>query len=548
MVDELTTMKYDVINANTLAWLVCSGVSILANTWSILSVSAKQKKWKPLEFLICTLAGTHILNMAIPITMYCVITLRRQHSNYEWNEGLCKVFVSTFYTLTLVTCFSVTSLSYHRMWMVRWPVNYRLSNTKKQAVHTVMGIWMVSFILSTLPAVGWHDTIDRFYTSDCRFIVTEIGLGFGVCFLLLIGGSVTMGVICIGIALFQTFSIQAGHKADKNKFNVPTIVVEDAQGKRRSSIDGSEPLKTSLQITYLISGIVLIYDFLTGFPILVPPTRRYSHDETDMWTSDRIPSYLHRWGSSEDMIVSAHCSSTLPRHERRRSSLVSYHEESHHHHHPHRKRRRSEDSSHSLRHLPRVVCSNELYEDELRCFSRAEVINFIDETPLPSPRKSPRRASTISLIPNVYEHHAILLPHFALTDFEHEPQALRRLSDCKRGSSRGTSPETSPKPDRPGSGRKHTVASSSGRGSRERLRDGKPAEVPSAGRSQRSPGHSSCKSKRAGSGDGACSDWGHQKHLCKGESKGSTNSFGSTPSASSSGYITFRSDSVGSTT
>lgn len=125
MVDELTTMKYDVINANTLAWLVCSGVSILANTWSILSVSAKQKKWKPLEFLICTLAGTHILNMAIPITMYCVITLRRQHSNYEWNEGLCKVFVSTFYTLTLVTCFSVTSLSYHRMWMVRWPVNYR---------------------------------------------------------------------------------------------------------------------------------------------------------------------------------------------------------------------------------------------------------------------------------------------------------------------------------------------------------------------------------------------------------------------------------------
>ncbi|MEQ2247692.1 hypothetical protein ILYODFUR_011780 [Ilyodon furcidens] len=269
MVDEMTTMKDDVINANTLAWLVCSGVSILANTWSILSVSAKQKKWKPLEFLICTLAGTHILNMAIPITMYCVITLRRQHSNYEWNEGLCKVFVSTFYTLTLVTCFSVTSLSYHRMWMVRWPVNYRLSNTKKQAVHTVMGIWMVSFILSTLPAVGWHDTIDRFYTSDCRFIVTEIGLGFGVCFLLLIGGSVAMGVICIGIALFQTFSIQAGHNADKNKFNVPTIVVEDAQGKRRSSIDGSEPLKTSLQITYLISGIVFIYDFLTGFPILV---------------------------------------------------------------------------------------------------------------------------------------------------------------------------------------------------------------------------------------------------------------------------------------
>ncbi|XP_061639420.1 probable G-protein coupled receptor 153 isoform X2 [Phyllopteryx taeniolatus] len=622
MVDEATTMKDDVINANTLAWLVCSGVSILANTWSILSVSAKQKKWKPLEFLICTLAGTHILNMAIPITMYCVITLRRQHSNYEWNEGLCKVFVSTFYTLTLVTCFSVTSLSYHRMWMVRWPVNYRLSNTKKQAVHTVMGIWMVSFILSTLPAVGWHDTIDRFYTSDCRFIVTEIGLGFG------------------------TFSIQAGHKADKNKFNVPTIVVEDAQGKRRSSIDGSEPLKTSLQITYLISGIVFIYDFLTGFPILVvsfaslkfersynwmvlcvlwcsivqsillpmflwacdryradirmvwdkcvaimsndevdeensqdggihvdliydrpydyrsapeivtvdrnakyefstlergipqgypvreqqedkmqylqvPPTRRYSHDETDMWTSDRIPpSYLHRWGSSEDMIVSGHYSSTLPRRERRRNSLVSYHEESRHHHHQHhhyyhqpqvhRKRRRSEDAQ-SLKHLPRVACGTHDYrDDDPRCFSRDEVINFIDETPLPSPRKSPRRAScTLALLPGVYERHAVTLPHFALTDFEHEPQALRCFSEHKS-----------------------CTRSSPGKGGRQ---VGSPAGV-----SRRTP-PPACRSRA-----GAAADWAQHKQTSQGDSKANTNSFVSTSLASSSGYITFHSDSVGS--
>ncbi|XP_061538164.1 probable G-protein coupled receptor 153 [Phycodurus eques] len=649
MVDEATTMKDDVINANTLAWLVCSGVSILANTWSILSVSAKQKKWKPLEFLICTLAGTHILNMAVPITMYCVITLRRQHSNYEWNEGLCKVFVSTFYTLTLVTCFSVTSLSYHRMWMVRWPVNYRLSNTKKQAVHTVMGIWMVSFILSTLPAVGWHDTIDRFYTSDCRFIVTEIGLGFGVCFLLLIGGSVTMGVICIGIALFQTFSIQAGHKADKNKFNVPTIVVEDAQGKRRSSIDGSEPLKTSLQITYLISGIVFIYDFLTGFPILVvsfaslkfersynwmvlcvlwcsivqsillpmflwacdryradirmvwdkcvaimsndevdeensqdggihvdliydrpydyssapeivtvdrnakyefstlergipqgypvreqqedkmqylqvPPTRRYSHDETDMWTSDRIPpSYLHRWGSSEDMIVSGHYSSTLPRRERRRNSLVAYHEESRHHRHRyyhqpqlHRKRRRSEDAQ-SLKHLPRGT--HDYRDDDPRCFSRDEVINFIDETPLPSPRKSPRRAScTLALLPGVYERHTVTLPHFALTDFEREPQALRCFSEHK--SCTRSSPE--------GSG----GHGSSGKGGRQ---VGSPAGI-----SRRTP-PPVCRSRA-----GAAADWAQHKQTSQGDSKANTNSFVSTSLASSSGYITFHSDSVGS--
>uniref|UniRef100_A0A8C2C5P3 G protein-coupled receptor 153 n=1 Tax=Cyprinus carpio TaxID=7962 RepID=A0A8C2C5P3_CYPCA len=645
-------MNDEVISTNALAWLVCSGVSILANAWGILSVSAKQKKWKPLEFLICTLAGTHILNMGIPITMYCVIQLRRQHSNYEWNEGLCKVFVSTFYTLTLVTCFSVTSLSYHRMWMVRWPVNYRLSNTKKQAVHTVMGIWMVSFILSTLPAVGWHDTTERFYTHDnCRFIVTEIGLGFGVCFLLLISGSVVMGVICIGIALFQTFSIQMGQNVDKNKFNVPTIVVEDAQGKRRSSIDGSEPIKTSLQITYLISGIVFIYDFLTGFPILVvsfaslkfdrsyswmvlcvlwcsiaqsillpmflwacdryradvkmvwekcvaimsndevdeensqdggihpdlifdrpfdyssagdimtvdhiakyefstlercyplrelqedkmhylqvPPTRRYSHDETDMWTTGQIPSYLHRWGSTEDIIGIPQYSS--PRHERRRSSPAPYHEESH----LHRKRRRSEDM-HSLKQIPRV----ERHEDDFKCFSRDEVITFIDETPLASPLRSPRRASAISLVPETFKQHVVLLPHFPLTHFEHEPQALRRCSEHSKGATLGKSPQDLQRKAKDSNDYRSGGGECSGiKGCPEHRHDAKRAsELVPLGQGART-GDPSNSSIRTGQVD--ASAWVDQKHLPKGESKGSTNNFISSQSASSV-YMT----SIGST-
>ncbi|XP_043532009.1 probable G-protein coupled receptor 153 [Chiloscyllium plagiosum] len=625
---------------NALAWLICSGVSLLANTWGILSVSAKQKKWKPLEFLICTLAGTHILNVGIPITMYSVIQLRRQHSDYEWNEGLCKVFVSTFYTLTLVTCFSVTSLSYHRMWMVRWPVNYRLSNTKKQAVHTVMGIWMVSFILSTLPAVGWHDTTERFYAKDCRFIVTEIGLGFGVCFLLLISGSVVMGVVCIGIALFQTFTVQAGNNTNKNKFNVPTIVVEDAQGNRRSSIDGSEPLKTSLQITYLISGIVFIYDFLTGFPVLVvsfaslkydtsytwmvlcflwcsivqsillplflwacdryradvksvwekcvaimsndetddgnsqdgaihsesfferpyeynctteiltvdriakydfsalergvpqvypmremqedkmqylqvPPTRRYSHDESDMWATSPIPSYLHRWGSSEDITGILHYSS--PRHERRRSSLISQHDECASFH----KRRKSMDSVISLKQQTR----EEYFGDDMKCFSRDEIINYIDETPLPSPMKSPLKSSSISLIPEKCEQYSVMFSHFPLTNFEKEPHVLRRLLEDKECIFAGA---TRPK---------------------EYLANIYPSDPIAAQRKPETYIQANTNVKQEASSNyrtDLCVSWDNQENLTKVESKGSTNSFLSSPSASS-GYATFHSDSIGST-
>ncbi|XP_023693381.2 probable G-protein coupled receptor 153 isoform X1 [Paramormyrops kingsleyae] len=629
-------MKDEVVDSNVLAWLACAGVSILANAWAILSVSAKQKKWKPLEFLLCTLAGTHILNMGIPVTMYSVIQLRRHYSTYEWNEGLCKVFVSTFYTLTLVTCFSVTSLSYHRMWMVRWPVNYRLSNTKKQAVHTVMAIWMVSFILSALPAVGWHDTTERFYMQDCRFIVTEIGLGFGVCFLLLVGGGVAMGVVCIAIALFHTFSTRAGRKADKNKFNVPTIVVEDAQGKRRSSIDGSEPVKTSLQITYLISGIVFIYDLLTGFPILVvsftslrfdrsynwmvlcvlwcsiaqsallpvflwacdryradaktvwekcvavmsnddvedensqdggihphiiydrpydysptaddmtldhiakykiaalergyplrepqedkmhylqvPPTRRYSHDESDVWTTGHLPPYLHRWGSAEDVMSLPRYS--VPLQDRRRRSLASPQKERA----PRHARQASEDAGRPSR--PPSPWG-EARQEDLNCFSRDEVVSFIDETPVPTPRGSPRHASALSLVPETRRQRTSQGAHFALTDFEREPQALRRPTEAPSGSnSRHTG--QSPGPRSPGRGCD---------GHRDGARSSRLIHT-----NQTSwAGDQSSQRPRTG--------WLVEDHHTQSDSKGSLNSFMSSVSISS-GYRTFQSDSVEST-
>lgn len=597
---------------SAVGWLACGGLSLLANAWGILSVGAKQRKWKPLEFLLCTLAATHMLNVAVPIATYAVVQLRRQRPDYEWNEGLCKVFVSTFYTLTLATCFSVTSIAYHRMWMVRWPVNYRLSNAKKQAVHTVMGIWMVSFILSALPAVGWHDTSERFYTHGCRFIVAEIGLGFGVCFLLLVGGSVAMGVVCTAIALFQTLTMQVGHRADRRAFTVPTIVVEDTQGKRRSSIDGSEPAKTSLQITGLVVTIVVIYDCLMGFPVLVvsfsslradasapwmvlcvlwcsvaqalllpvflwtcdryradlkavwekcmalmsndedsdnetsldgsispdlvlersldysyggdfvaldrmakyelsalegglpqlyplrplqedrmqylqvPPTRRFSHDDADVWAAVPLPTFLPRWSSGEDLAALAHL--MLPAGpDRRRGSLLAFAEDAP----PFRPRRRSAESLLSLQ--PSSVDGGP---------------RRTHDSPPGSPRRRPgpgARSASVSLLPDA----------LALTAFERESQALRRL----------------PAPARPFPAASYCT---------------EPCEVPTppGGRAQRSHGRRATRAHAGPLQTGLSASWGEPGglHVVGG---GSTSSFLSSPSESS-GYVTLHSDSLGS--
>lgn len=253
----------------------------------------------------------------------------------------------------------------------------------------------------------------------------------------------------------------------------------------------------------------------------VPPTRRYSHDDTDMWTTGQIPSYLHRWGSTEDVIGIPQYSS--PRHERRRSSPGSYHEESH----PHRKRIRSEDM-HLLKQIPRV----ERYEEDFKCFSRDEVINFIDETPLASPMRSPRRASAVSLVPETFEQHVVLLPHFPLTHFEREPQALRRCSEHGKGATPGEVPRDLQRKAR-------GCSVGEGSGIKPYPEHKRASELVPLGPGSRT-GEQSSSSIRTGRVD--ASAWVDQKHLPKGESKGITNSFINSQSASS-GYMT----SVGST-
>ncbi|XP_075698456.1 putative G-protein coupled receptor 162 [Rhinoderma darwinii] len=279
---------------NSVSWLACGALSLLANAWSILSLASRGgsgQRPRPLELLLCLLAGTHLLMAAVPLSLFSVVQLRRRHSpGYEWNEGLCKVFVSTYYTLALSTCLTVACLSYHRMWMVRWPVSYRLGGARRQALQGALGIWAASFVLSTLPSIGWHDNARRFYTRGCHFLASRIGLGFGLCFQLLLLGGVGTGLGCLGVTLYHACCCPAsgnrggtGEAGAEGMLEVPAIVVQDAQGKRRSSLDGSESPRTAAQVTGLVGGIVLLYDALTGLPILVVSFVSLRYDSAPPW-------------------------------------------------------------------------------------------------------------------------------------------------------------------------------------------------------------------------------------------------------------------------
>lgn len=261
----------------------------------------------------------------------------------------------------------------------------------------------------------------------------------------------------------------------------------------------------------------------------VPPTRRFSHDETDIWTTGQISAYLQRWGAGED-VAAGLAQLLLPRHgqDRWRSSLLSYPEEGR----PYRKRRKSAESVLSLKPFPR----EEFYRDRggYRCFSKEEVVNFIDDTPLPSPRKTPLRSASVSLLPD--SSAAAALASFPLTHFEREPQGLRRLSAQGRGCSLLVPGPFLAQED----AQNFFPQGSGGPPCFEQIH----IELCDSQNPEEHPGSRSC-SDSGSFRTGLSPSWGGPEDLQKNGSKGSTSSFLSSPSASS-GYVTFHSDSIGS--
>lgn len=95
------------LHNNSLWWLACGMLALLANSWIILSITAKQQKHKPLELLLCFLAGTHILMAAVPLTTYAVVHIPQAQTclkkMFLWKgEGTTATFLKLSLRITQI--------------------------------------------------------------------------------------------------------------------------------------------------------------------------------------------------------------------------------------------------------------------------------------------------------------------------------------------------------------------------------------------------------------------------------------------------------------
>ncbi|KAF6339409.1 G protein-coupled receptor 162 [Rhinolophus ferrumequinum] len=335
------------LRSNALSWLACGLLALLANAWIILSISAKQQKHKPLELLLCFLAGTHILMAAVPLTTFAVVQLRRQaSSDYDWNESICKVFVSTYYTLALATCFTVASLSYHRMWMVVSFFSLKSDSAPPWMVLAVLWCSMAQTLL--LPSFIW--SCER-YRADVRTVWEQ----------------------CVAIMSEEDGDDDGG--CDD--------YADGRMCKVRFDANGATGPGDPSQVKLLPGRHMLFPPLETVHYLQVPLSRRLSHDETNIFSTSRAPtSFLHKWSSSDDIRV-------LPAQSRALGGPPEYLGQ----------RQRLEDEEDDEVEGGGLASLRQFLEGGILGsgggpprgpgFFREEITTFIDETPLPSPTASP---------------------------------------------------------------------------------------------------------------------------------------------------------------
>ncbi|KAM5174617.1 putative G-protein coupled receptor 162 isoform 2-T2 [Callospermophilus lateralis] len=352
------------LRSNALSWLACGLLALLANAWIILSISAKQQKHKPLELLLCFLAGTHILMAAVPLTTFAVVQLRRQaSSDYDWNESICKVFVSTYYTLALATCFTVASLSYHRMWMVVSFFSLKSDSAPPWMVLAVLWCSMAQTLL--LPSFIW--SCER-YRADVRTVWEQ----------------------CVAIMSEEDGDDDGG--CDDYTDGRVCKVRFDANGATGPGGRDSTQVK-------LLPGRHMLFPPLERVHYLqVPLSRRLSHDETNIFSTPRAPgSFLHKWSSSDDIRI-------LPAQSRALGGPPDYLGQRHRLEDEEDEEEAEGGGLASLRQfLESGVLGSGGGPPRGPGFFREEITTFIDETPLPSPTASPgpspRRPRPLGLSP-----------------------------------------------------------------------------------------------------------------------------------------------------
>lgn len=134
-------------------------VTIVGNILVILSVFT----YKPLRIV----QNFFIVSLAVADLTVAILVLPLNVANMilgRWVFGihLCKMWLTSDVLCCTSSILNLCAIALDRYWAITDPINYAQKRTVERVLWLIAGVWILSFVISSPPLIGWNDWPEEF--------------------------------------------------------------------------------------------------------------------------------------------------------------------------------------------------------------------------------------------------------------------------------------------------------------------------------------------------------------------------------------------------
>lgn len=168
---EIAVPEWEALTTIVMLFVVTFG-TIFGNILVILGVFT----YKPLRivqnFFIVSLAAA---DLAVAVLVMPLNVAYMTLGRWLWGKQLCKMWLTCDIMSCTSSILNLCAIALDRYWAITDPINYANKRTLKRVVYQIIGVWIMSLIISSPPILGWNDWPDEFTTDTPCQLTSEPG-------------------------------------------------------------------------------------------------------------------------------------------------------------------------------------------------------------------------------------------------------------------------------------------------------------------------------------------------------------------------------------
>jgi hypothetical protein len=145
-------------------------ITIVGNVLVILSVFT----YKPLRivqnFFIVSLAVADLTVAILVLPLNVAYSIR---GRWDFGIHLCKMWLTSDVLCCTASILNLCAIALDRYWAITDPINYAQKRTMERVLILIIGVWLLSLLISSPPLLGWNDWPDHFDLSTPCQLTTE---------------------------------------------------------------------------------------------------------------------------------------------------------------------------------------------------------------------------------------------------------------------------------------------------------------------------------------------------------------------------------------